>query len=167
MSYSLSFHTVRGVLVARILECFAILSSSWQSFVSTLHWHLVKNRRFIKSSSHQLGDFELGLKMYLFTKAAINKVPQTRWLCRGGHTLLFFLSVLWAGNWNERRQINPKKKKSVKKFITYVWGIYINMKCSKDRQDEVYIRYYHEVYIQIYNVYIYTLFWTKEKKVSV
>ena len=41
------------------------------------------------------------------------------------------------------------------------------MKSSKDRQDEVYIHYYYEVYIHIYNVYMYTLFWTKEKKVSV
>ena len=42
------------------------------------------------------------------------------------------------------------QKNKNKKYINYIWGIYINMKNPKDRKDEVY-----------------TLFWTKEKKVSV
>ena len=35
-----SFHTLCGVLVARIFECFAILASSVPHFVRTLHYDL-------------------------------------------------------------------------------------------------------------------------------
>ena len=47
MSYSLSFHTVHGVLGARILERFAIRSSRRPSFVRTLHWQLLSEKQEI------------------------------------------------------------------------------------------------------------------------
>ena len=40
LSYLLPFYTVHGILTARVLEWFAILSSSGSHFVTTLHYDL-------------------------------------------------------------------------------------------------------------------------------
>ena len=53
MSYLLPFHTVHGVLAARILEWFAIPSSSGSRCVRTLHYY----PSILSGSAHMVHSF--------------------------------------------------------------------------------------------------------------